>query len=184
MKININKQKDGNWILRRFQVNHINAAGEPALLTGLDVFKSSRKAKEMVDTEAFELLKDFRSVNASTNSVAERLSYKYGVNNKRKDITNRINNKVDLLMSHSDSANMNTFLDDIVQVGGDVYAKYQADTNKCRVLIIMTKYQKIDLNLSRPRVFVKDTTFGTNSENFKIYSSLFKIDITNNSCIP
>ena len=73
---------------------------------------------------------------------------------------------------------MNTFLDDILQGGGDVYAKYHADMNKCRVL---TKYQKIDLNLSRPRVYVNDTTFGKNSENFKVYSSFFKIDITNNS---
>ena len=169
MKININQQRDGNWTLRGFQVDHINAAGEPAHLTDLDVFKSIRKAKEMVDGEALELLKEFRSVNAPTNSVAARLSYKYGVNYTRKDITNRINNKVDLLMSDSDSANVNTFLEDIVQGGGDVYAKYHADTNKCRVLIIMTKYQKIDLNLSRPRVYLNDRTFGKNSENFKVY---------------
>ena len=63
-------------------------------------------------------------------------------------------------MSESDLLNVNTFLEEIIDGGGD--------TNKCRVLIIMTKYQKIDLNLSRPKVFVNDTTFGTNSENFKV----------------
>ena len=71
-------------------------------------------------------------------------------------------------MSESDFLNVNTFLEEIIVGGGDVFAKYHEDTNKCRVLIIMTKYQKIYLNLSRPKVFVNDTTFGTNSENFKV----------------
>ena len=71
-------------------------------------------------------------------------------------------------MSESDSDNVKIFLDEIVEGGGDVYAKYHDGSNKCRLLIIMTKYQKIDLNLSRPKVFINDTTFGTNAENFKV----------------
>ena len=141
----------------------MNAAGEPAHLTGMDVYKSSRKAKEIVDKQALELLKEFTAVNAPTTSIADRLSDKYGVNYTRKDITNRINNKLGALMSESDQLNVNTFLEEIIDGGGEVFAKYHDGSNKCRVLIIMTQYQKIDLNLSRPKVFINDTTFGTNS---------------------
>jgi hypothetical protein len=168
MRIFINQQKDGMWTLRSFEVEHMNAAGEPAHLTGMDVYKSSRKAKEIVDKQALELLKEFTAVNAPTTSIADRLSDKYGVNYTRKDITNRINNKLGALMSESDQLNVNTFLEEIIDGGGEVFAKYHDGSNKCRVLIIMTQYQKIDLNLSRPKVFINDTTFGTNSENFKV----------------
>ena len=58
----------------------------------------------------------------------------------------RINNKLGILISQdSDVLNVNTFLEEIVDGGGDVFAKYNED-NKCRILLIMTKYQKIDLN--------------------------------------
>ena len=168
MKICINQQKDGEWLLRSFDLEHINAAGEPAHLTGLDVYNSSRQAKAMVDKEALDLLKEFTAVKAPTTCIADRLSQKFGVNHTRQDVANRINNKLGSLMSESDLLNVNTILEEIIDGGGDVFAKYHEGTNKCRVLIIMTKYQKIDLNLSRPKVFVNDTTFGTNSENFKV----------------
>ena len=174
MKIFINQQKDGEWLLRSFDVEHVNAAGEPAHLTGLDVYKSSRQAKAMVDKEALDLLKEFTAVKAPTNAIADRLSERFGVNYTRQDIANRINNKLGALLSEdSDLLNVNTFLEEIIEGGGEVFAKYHEDTNKCRVLIIMTKYQKIDLNLSRPKVFVNDTTFGTNSENFKVNNLMF-----------
>ena len=86
----------------------------------------------------------------------------------RKDIANCIENKLQALMSESDSNNVKVLLDEIVEGGGDMYAKFHDSSNKWRLLIIMTKYQKIDLNLNRPRVFINDTTFGTNSENFKV----------------
>ena len=169
MKIFVNQQKDGEWRLRSYETEHVNANGDPAHLTGIDVYKSSRKAKAMVDEEALSLIKEFKAVNAPTNAVADRLSEKFGVNYTRQDIANRINNKLGALISQdSDVLNVNTFLEEIVEGGGEVFAKYHEDTNKCRILLIMTKYQKIDLNLSRPRVFINDTTFGTNSENFKV----------------
>ena len=168
MKININQQLDGLWILRSFQDQHTNPAGEPAHLTGIDVFKSSRKAKELVDKEALQMLKEFKSVNAPISAIAARLSDKFGVNYSRQDIANRINNKLGALLSESDMCNVNTFLDEIIDGGGEVYAKYKENSDKCRVLIIMTEYQKVDLNLSRPKVFINDTTFGTNAENFKV----------------
>lgn len=176
MKIFINQQKNGEWLLRSFDTEHVNASGDPAHLTGIDVYKSSRKAKAMVDQEALNLLKEFRAVNAPTNAVADRLSEKFGVNYTRQDIANRINNKLGALLSEeSDVLNVNTFLEEIVEGGGEVFAKYHEDSNKCRILLIMTKYQKIDLNLSRPRVFINDTTFGTNTENFKVNNLIFSI---------
>ena len=147
---------------------HLNAAGKNAHITGEDVFKYSRKAKQVVDHQALEQIKEFRAVRAPVAAIAERLSDKLGVNYTRKDIANRIENKLPALMSEADSDNVKIFLDEIVEGGGDVYAKYHDASNKCRLLIIMTKYQKTDLNLSRPRVFINDTTFGTNSENFKV----------------
>ena len=155
MKIFINQQQDGYWVLRSFQTEHTKASGEPAHLTGIDVYNSSRQAKELVDEEALPLLKEFQSVNAPTSAIADRLSDKYGVNYTRKDVTNRINNKIQALMSDSDLSNLNLSLEEIVQGGGEVFAKYHDNSDKCRVLIIMTQYQKIDLNLISPKVFVR-----------------------------
>ena len=169
MRININQQKTGRWLLRGFKPDHLNDAGLPAHLTGLEVYNASRKAKAQVDKEALEMLKEYRAVNAPKNAMANRLSEKLGVSYTRQDVANRINNKLSKLMSdESDHLNVNTFLDEIIEGGGEVFAKYHKDSNKCRVLIVMTKYQKVDLNLSRPKVFVNDTTFGTNHENFKV----------------
>ena len=41
-------------------------------------------------------------------------------------------------------------------------------SKKCRVLVISTQYMQVDLNMTRPRVFVSDTTFNTNEEGFKV----------------
>ena len=122
-----------------------------------------------MDKEALEMLREYRAVNAPKKVMANRLSEKLGVSYTRQDVANRINNKLSKLMSdESDHLNVNTFLDEVIEGGGEVFAKYHKDSNKCRVLIVMTKYQKVDLNLSRPKVFVNDTTFGTNHENFKV----------------
>ena len=91
MQININQQKEGRWVLRAFIPDHVNPAGEPVLVTGEDVFKYSRKAKQVVDGQVMEQIKEFRAVRAPTAAIAERLSDKFGVNYTRKDITNRLN---------------------------------------------------------------------------------------------
>ena len=91
MQININQQKEGRWVLRAFIPDHVNPAGEPVHMTGEDVFKYSQKAKQVVDGQVMEQIKEFRAVRAPTAAIAERLSDKFGVNYTRKDITNRLN---------------------------------------------------------------------------------------------
>ena len=110
-------------------------------------------------------------MRAPAAAIAERLS-------DRKDVATLIENKLPSLKCESDSDNGKIFLDEIVEGGGDVYAKFHDASKKYRLLIIMTKYQKIDLNLSRRRVFIKDTIFFTNSENFKVTIQSLKVELS------
>ena len=168
MKIYINQQQNGMWVLRTFESEHITNHGEPAHLTGREVFKSSRQAKKLTDPVTKSLLKEFKKVNAPNNNIAARLSEKFGVNYTPKDVANRIAKMGDL-MNDSDKENIDQFLEEIVAGGGSVYAKYHEDNQeKCRVLIIQTDYMRRDLNMTRPKLFINDTTFGTNSEHFKV----------------
>ena len=69
-------------------------------------------------------IKEFRAVRAPAAAIAERLSDKLGVNYTRKDVANLIENKLPSLKCESDSDNVKIFLDEIVEGGGDVYAKF------------------------------------------------------------
>lgn len=48
-------------------------------------------------------------------------------------------------------------------------------TERCRVLVIMSHYMEVDLNMTRPKVFINDTTFNTNEEGFKVCSFLITL---------
>ena len=50
MACQMNQQLDGMLVLRSFRVQHTNPAGEPAHLTGVDIFNSRRKAIERVES--------------------------------------------------------------------------------------------------------------------------------------
>ena len=67
MKIYINQQQNGMWVLRTFESEHITNHGEPAHLTGREVFKSSRQAKKLTDPVTKSLLKEFKKVNDKFN---------------------------------------------------------------------------------------------------------------------
>ena len=121
-------------------------------VAGPDVYKVSRQAKAAVDKRAKEYIDELRQVNAPTSAIA-----------------NRLTNVLDVQLDKSDKKNVDVFLHEIKQGGGKVMAKYIEGSNKCRVLVIMTHYMLLDLSMSKPRVFVNDTTFNTNEEGFKVH---------------
>ena len=164
MRIFIRQQLSGVWILRTFIPSHVRENGDVAHLSGADVFKMSRQAKQAVEVNAMEYIKEFKSVNAPTRAVADRVGQLFNVNYTSKDIVNRVRKVV----FDSDKTNVGVFLDEVVKGGGKVHAKYHTDSEKCRVLCISTQYMQADLKMTRPKVFVNDTTFSTNDEGFKV----------------
>ena len=121
MRIFIRQQLNGLWILRSFVPDHVRENGDIAHLSGADVYKLSRQAKQSVDEEAMGYIKEFKKVNAHSRAIADRLGDVFNVHYNAKDIGNRARK----IMFDSDKENVEVFLDEIVKGGGKVEAKYR-----------------------------------------------------------
>ena len=121
MRIFIRQQIDGVWLLRSFIPEHIRLNGELAHLSGSDVYKLSRQAKEDVEKQALECIQEYKKVNAPTRAIANRLGEVLDVHYTSKDIINRANK---IQMFDSDKVNVEVFLEEIKKGGGKVLAKF------------------------------------------------------------
>ena len=65
----------------------------------------SRQAKQAVEANAMEYIKEFKSVNAPTRAVADRVGQLFDVNYTTKDIVNRARK----VMFDSDKTNVAAF---------------------------------------------------------------------------
>jgi hypothetical protein len=177
MKIHINQQMTGNWILRLFNDEHINKDRQSAHMTGDEMYKLSIQKKKLVENEALEKIRDYTKLNAPTATIAKKLSEDLDVNYDVRDIINR-KEKVALLMAESDQENIAIYLQSIINDGGKAVPIYYKDTKNCCVLVICTKYMLTDLKMTQPKVFICDTTFNTNDEGLKLHLLNYKSCIT------
>ena len=69
---------------------------------------------------------------------------------------------------HNDQEDINEYFHDVIEDGGNVAAKFD-ENGKVRVLLVQTIVQLEGIDQVRPNVFFTDTTFSTNSQEYKLY---------------
>ena len=121
-------------------------------------------------------------VNAPTKEIADDLHRETGVHFTTKDIINCAKKYEDDIKD-GQNVKLEDYLHEIIggtentESKGKVFVKY--DENKLiRVLTISTAIQQEELKLAKPKVFYTDTTFGTNSEQYKVHLPTYQSPLT------
>jgi hypothetical protein len=121
-------------------------------------------------TEAdIDLVLLLHSAKAPPRKIADALSKSTGDNYTAKDVQN-------LLAKTNKKENGETLekhLDEVRKDGGTVRVKKDEETGYVTVLWIQTKEMKEMLARVKPTVFQNDTTFGTNSEGYKLFIPVY-----------
>ena len=139
---------------------------------------TKKKFEEIVKTNVIKL----KRVNAPSKEIADDLLKETGCHFTTKDIINRAQ-KYDNDIKEGRNVKLEDYLHEIIngngstKTKGKVFAKY--DENRLiRVLTISTAVQQDELKLAKPKVFYADTTFGTNSQNYKVHLPTYESLLT------
>ena len=168
VKINLNEQDDGSWLVTSCILQH---CGHPVTEENFLSHQQARKLSE--DDKKF--VKGLIKAKTNPRNIADVLSERTGMHLTSQSVRNFINKIKD---SDRDTKSVETVLGDIRDAGGDVRYKKEDDTNKVNVLWIQTKEMKSMLSRCKPLVFECDTTFGTQSEGYKLFIPLFHSNIS------
>ena len=168
VKINLNEQDDGSWLVTSCILQH---CGHPVTE---DNFLSHQQARKLSEDDK-KFVKGLIKARTNPHNIADVLSERTGMHLTSQSVRNFINKIKD---SDRDTKSVETVLGDIRDAGGDVRYKKEDDTNKVDVLWIQTKEMKSMLSRCKPLVFECDTTFGTQSEGYKLFIPLFHSNIS------
>ena len=163
VKININEQDDGSWLVTACVLEHV---GHPVTEAN---FYSHQQAKKL-DDENKEFVKGLMRARTNPRNIADVLSERTGKPYKTQDVRNLITR----IRESEDKANsVEDALGHIRDNGGDVRYLKEQGTNNVDVLWIQTRDMRSQLEKCKPQVFECDTTFGTQVEGYKLYIPTF-----------
>ena len=160
MKVNLNEQEDGSWMVTSLFLEHL---GHP--VTKAD-FYSHQAARKLDDTDK-EFVKELVKARANPTNIASVLSKrKEGASYNAQDVRNIISR---IKTTDQEVCTVEESLGEIKDNGGDVRYKKQSNSDNVEVLWVQTQDMRAQLTRSAPRVFECDTTFGTQVSCFHMH---------------
>ena len=143
MKVNLNEQEDGSWMVTSLILEH---SGHP--VTKADFY--SHQVARKLETSDKDYIKELMKARANPKNIANVLAERKGVSYNAQDVRNiiaRINVDEQAVASVEES------LGEIIDNAGDVRYKKQDHTDNVEVIWVQTKDMRSQLSRSAPRLF-------------------------------
>ena len=168
VKINLNEQDDGSWLVTSCILEH---SGHPVTEQN---FLSHQQARKLTEEDK-KFVKGLVKARTNPRNIADVLSERTGMQLSSQAVRNFMNK-----MKEDDKnvKTVETVLGELRDEGGDVRYKKEDGGNNVDVLWIHTREMKDMLSRCKPLVFECDTTFGTQSEGYKLFIPLFHSNIS------
>ena len=131
---------------------------------GPDYFKTYSFNKK-VTGEDVELLKLLDTANAAPRKMAEVISQRTGDSYNSKDVKDLLTKAK---KKEDEDVGLEKHLDEVRRNGGTVLVEKDKKTGYVNAMLVQTKEMKDMLSRVKPTVFENDTTFGTNSQGYKL----------------
>ena len=163
VKVNLNEQDDGSWMVTSCVLQH---SGHPVTEQN---FLSHQQARKLTEEDK-QFVKGLINARTNPRNIADVLNERTGMQFTSQAVRNLINK---IKGDAKDTKTVETVLGDIRDAGGDVRYRKEDETNNVDVLWIQTREMKNMLARCKPQVFECDTTFGTQSEGYKLFIPLF-----------
>ena len=170
VKVAIAEQQDGSWETVNCMVDKHD--GHPI---SEEAFMS-RKRHKNIDQSDQKLLEDLIAGSADPQNIADVL-------NQRKDMGSTydaqfIRNVRSKIHNKKDIKTIEEALNDIIQDGGTVRYKKKDGSDDVNVLTVQTSDMRTHLGTCTPTLFQADTSFGTQSEGYKLYIMVYYSNFT------
>ena len=170
---NINEQVDGTWKIGvKVVLEHNHEIGP--------YYYHTYSFNKKVTDEDVELLKLLDTANAPPRKMAEVITQRTGESYNSKDVKNLLT-KVKKKETEVDG--LEKHLDEVRRNGGTVLVDKDKKTGYVNAMLVQTKEMKDMLSRVKPTVFENDTTFGTNSQGYKLFVPVYHNTISDKTDI-
>ena len=162
VKLSIIEQDNGTWLTSNCSLKehtgHVVSAAE--------YFKHRKIRNITAEDEA--LIKQLDEASAKPANIAAMLNRKGG-HGQTYDAQFIRNIKAKLDNTDGNTKTVEEALAEVVDKGGEVQYTKKDETNNVDTMLVQTEEQKKHLLKGKPTLFQSATTFGTQSEKFKMY---------------
>ena len=162
VKLSIIEQDNSTWLRSNCSLKehtgHVVSAAE---------YLKHRKIRN-ITAEDEALIKQLDEASAKPANIAAMLNSKGG-HGQTYDAQFIRNIKAKLDKTDGNAKTVEEALAEIVDKGGEVLYTKKDRTNNVETMLVQTEEQKKHLLKCKPTLFQSDTTFGTQSEKFKMY---------------